>query len=151
HMVTHPEEARAKGRAGRERIVRDFTWERAAAAVEARLRALRGTPVRRAALLSPLAPVVGGEGPGVRGHSQTPSPPTPLPRSGGEGSHAARPRVSLCMIVKDEATNLPSCLRSVADLVDEMIVIDTGSRDGTRQVAERLGARVFDFAWCDDF
>jgi tetratricopeptide (TPR) repeat protein len=63
----------------------------------------------------------------------------------------ARPRVSLCMIVKDEEANLPTCLASVADLVGEIIVVDTGSRDATRVVAQRFGARVFDFAWTDSF
>ncbi len=64
---------------------------------------------------------------------------------------AARPRVSLCMIVKDEEANLADCLASVAGVVDEMIVVDTGSSDQTREVAANAGARVVDFAWVDDF
>jgi GT2 family glycosyltransferase/tetratricopeptide (TPR) repeat protein len=60
-------------------------------------------------------------------------------------------RVSLCMIVKNEEANLPACLGSAADLVDEMIVVDTGSTDATRAVAEKCGARVYDFTWIDDF
>src|SRR5262249_55825806 len=64
---------------------------------------------------------------------------------------AARPRVSLCMIVKDEEANLPACLGSVADLVDEVVVVDTGSADRTREVAARYGAKVYDFAWVDSF
>lgn len=59
--------------------------------------------------------------------------------------------ISLCMIVKDEESNLPACLDSIADLVDEIVVVDTGSQDGTREVARGLGAKVVDFAWCDDF
>jgi tetratricopeptide (TPR) repeat protein len=55
------------------------------------------------------------------------------------------------MIVKDEEAHLPSCLSSVADLVDEIVVVDTGSADGTRAVAQRFGARVVDFPWGDDF
>jgi GT2 family glycosyltransferase/glycosyltransferase involved in cell wall biosynthesis/ankyrin repeat protein/predicted Zn-dependent protease len=62
-----------------------------------------------------------------------------------------RPRVSLCMIARNEADKLAACLRSVADLVDEMVVVDTGSADATREVASRCGARVVDFAWVDDF
>jgi tetratricopeptide (TPR) repeat protein len=62
-----------------------------------------------------------------------------------------RPPVSLCLIARNEEANLPRCLGSVADLVDEMVVVDTGSTDRTRAVAAGLGARVFDFAWVDDF
>jgi GT2 family glycosyltransferase/thioredoxin-like negative regulator of GroEL len=66
-------------------------------------------------------------------------------------SARARPRVSLCMIVKNEEDNLPACLATVADLVDEVVVVDTGSTDRTRAVAAGSGARVFDFPWVDDF
>jgi tetratricopeptide (TPR) repeat protein len=59
--------------------------------------------------------------------------------------------VSLCLIVKNEADNLANCLRPVLDLVREVIVVDTGSTDGTAELAARLGARVFSFAWVDSF
>jgi tetratricopeptide (TPR) repeat protein len=62
-----------------------------------------------------------------------------------------RPRVSLCMIVKNEEHNLPDCLGSVAGLVDEMIVVDTGSTDRTAEVAQQLGAKVYSFPWVDSF
>jgi tetratricopeptide (TPR) repeat protein len=62
-----------------------------------------------------------------------------------------QPKISLCMIVRNEETNLVECLSGVSGLFDEIILVDTGSTDGTRAVAERLGARVFDFAWVDDF
>ncbi len=62
-----------------------------------------------------------------------------------------KPQVSLCMIVKDEAENLPRCLSSVYGLADEIVIVDTGSADDTRAAAERFGARVFSFAWVDDF
>ena len=61
------------------------------------------------------------------------------------------PRVSLTMIVKNEEANLPACLASAADLVNEVIVVDTGSTDRTKEVARRFGARIFDFPWIDDF
>jgi GT2 family glycosyltransferase/Tfp pilus assembly protein PilF len=66
---------------------------------------------------------------------------------------ATRPAltVSLCMIVKNEEANLPACLQSIADLVNEVIVVDTGSTDRTREIAQQLGARVFEFAWVDSF
>ncbi|HMC90498.1 MAG TPA: glycosyltransferase, partial [Gemmataceae bacterium] len=59
--------------------------------------------------------------------------------------------VSLCMIVKNEEENLPACLRSVVDLVDETIIVDTGSTDRTKEIAASFGARVFDFPWVDSF
>jgi tetratricopeptide (TPR) repeat protein len=62
-----------------------------------------------------------------------------------------RPRVSLCLIARDEEANLPACLGSARDLVDEVIVVDTGSTDRTREVAAGFGARVFEFPWCDSF
>jgi glycosyltransferase involved in cell wall biosynthesis/Flp pilus assembly protein TadD len=61
------------------------------------------------------------------------------------------PKVSLCMIVRNEEGNMADCLRSVSDLVDEMIVVDTGSTDRTKDVAQRHGAKVFDFPWIDHF
>ncbi len=60
-------------------------------------------------------------------------------------------QVSLCMIVKDEAENLARCLKSVDGLADEIVIVDTGSTDATRALAEGFGARVFSFAWADDF
>ena len=60
-------------------------------------------------------------------------------------------RISLCMIVKDEAEQLAGALASVAAVVDEMIVVDTGSTDGTQAVARGLGAKVSELEWPDDF
>jgi tetratricopeptide (TPR) repeat protein len=57
----------------------------------------------------------------------------------------------LCIIAKNEEANLPACLESAGDLFAEIIVADTGSTDGTREVAQRLGARVVDFPWVDSF
>ena len=59
--------------------------------------------------------------------------------------------ISLCMIVKNEERILARCLDSVADLVDEIIIVDTGSTDGTREVAARYTDKLFTFAWIDDF
>ena len=60
-------------------------------------------------------------------------------------------RVSLTMIVRDEETTLPCCLESAKGMFDEVIVVDTGSTDLTRDIARSFEARSFDFAWCDDF
>lgn len=63
----------------------------------------------------------------------------------------APPTVSLVMIVKDEEKWLGPCLDSVKDIVDEIVIVDTGSTDGTKALAESYGARIFDFKWVDDF
>lgn len=59
--------------------------------------------------------------------------------------------VSLCMIVRDEEEVLARCLDSIADLVDEVIIVDTGSTDRTREIAASYTDKVYDFAWTDDF
>lgn len=59
--------------------------------------------------------------------------------------------VSLCMIVKNEEDVLERCLKSVADLVDEIVLVDTGSTDRTREIAARFTDKIFDFPWRDDF
>jgi glycosyl transferase family 2/tetratricopeptide repeat protein len=59
--------------------------------------------------------------------------------------------ISLCMIVKDEAAALPACLASAGRGVDEAVVVDTGSTDGTPDIARRHGARVISWPWRDDF
>lgn len=59
--------------------------------------------------------------------------------------------LTLCMIVKNEEVTLSRTLDSVKSVVDEMVVVDTGSGDRTREIARGYGARVYDFEWCDDF
>ena len=128
-VVEHPTEARAKGHAGWTHIRQHFTWDHAVQVAEQRLAFLRQRPIRR---FTPATP------------SGTPTivPATPRER---------RQRVSLSMIVKNEERNLPTCLGSVADLVDDLVVVDTGSTDRTKEIAAGFGARVFDFAWVDSF
>lgn len=71
------------------------------------------------------------------------SPPDP--------AATGRGRLSLSMIVRDEAERLEACLQSVAGFVDEMVVVDTGSQDATVAIAERCGARVHRIDWPGDF
>lgn len=61
------------------------------------------------------------------------------------------PLVSACLIVKDEQANLPRCLRSLEGFADEVVVYDTGSSDGTPDLARELGATVFEGYWDADF
>ncbi|MES1023047.1 tetratricopeptide repeat protein [Gloeocapsa sp. BRSZ] len=60
-------------------------------------------------------------------------------------------QLSLCMIVKNEEQTLAQCLRSVQGVVDEIVVLDTGSSDRTPDVAQEFGAKVYTFEWCNDF
>lgn len=59
--------------------------------------------------------------------------------------------ISLCMIAKNEEQFLKQCLESVQGLVDEVILVDTGSTDKTKEIADEFGAKIFDFEWIDDF
>ena len=61
------------------------------------------------------------------------------------------PKLSLCMIVKNEERFLPKCLRSVNGLVDEIIIVDTGSDDNTVEIAKKFRVKLYTFTWCDDF
>jgi len=59
--------------------------------------------------------------------------------------------ISLCMIVKDEEKWLENCLNSIKDLVDEIIIVDTGSKDKSKEIAKKFTDKVFDFEWNDNF
>ena len=59
--------------------------------------------------------------------------------------------ISVCMIVKDEEKVLDRCLASLRPIADEIIIVDTGSLDATKEIAARYTDFVFDFPWQDDF
>lgn len=59
--------------------------------------------------------------------------------------------ISLSMIVRNEADVLERCLSSVSDLVDEIILVDTGSTDTTKEIAAKFTEKIYDFPWIDDF
>ncbi len=61
------------------------------------------------------------------------------------------PTLGLAMIVKNGAHTLRECLASVAGLTNQIVIADTGSTDGSAQLARDLGAKVFDLPWQDDF
>jgi glycosyltransferase involved in cell wall biosynthesis/Flp pilus assembly protein TadD len=61
------------------------------------------------------------------------------------------PKLSVCLIVKNEEAHLARCLQSVRGLWDELVVVDTGSTDGTADIARQFGARLLQFTWRDDF
>ena len=59
--------------------------------------------------------------------------------------------ISLCMIVKDEEDVIERCLNSVSNVIDEVIIVDTGSSDTTIEKVKSLGAKVYNFKWINDF
>jgi tetratricopeptide (TPR) repeat protein len=59
--------------------------------------------------------------------------------------------LSLCMIVKNEEASLPQALRSVQGVVDEIVILDTGSTDRTVEIAREFNAKVDHYEWCNDF
>lgn len=61
------------------------------------------------------------------------------------------PKISLCMIVRNEEAQLSTCLEAARPYVDEMVVVDTGSTDQSMRIAQELGAVTGSFPWIDDF
>lgn len=61
------------------------------------------------------------------------------------------PTISVCMIVKNEEKRLAACLESLLPIADEIIIADTGSTDGTKELARRYTDKIYDFKWIDDF
>jgi tetratricopeptide (TPR) repeat protein len=101
---------------------------------------------------------------GKRRKARVPAPPLPpavrallrdLAPRGKRVAASARPAdgltLSLCMIVKDEEEMLPRCLAAARDAVDELVIVDTGSTDRTREIALEYGAKLIDFEWTGSF
>ena len=61
------------------------------------------------------------------------------------------PKIALSMIVKNEAQYIRRCLESVKDLVDEIVIVDTGSTDSTKEICKQYTNQVYDFKWNDNF
>lgn len=60
-------------------------------------------------------------------------------------------KISLCIICKDEEERIARCINSVKDVIDEIVVVDTGSTDQTIEIAQSLGARIFEIKWENNF
>jgi len=60
-------------------------------------------------------------------------------------------QISLCMIVRNEESALANCISSVEGIVDEIVIVDTGSADRTKEIAAQFTDRIYDFEWIDDF
>lgn len=68
-----------------------------------------------------------------------------------EETEAVDITISLCMIVRNEEEGLGRCLSSVSGIVDEIIIVDTGSTDRTKEIAANFDAKIYDFVWIDNF
>ncbi|MFA8343790.1 MAG: glycosyltransferase [Rhodothermaceae bacterium] len=61
------------------------------------------------------------------------------------------PKLTLSMIIKNEEKFLEDCLKSVVDLADEIVIVDTGSTDRSLEIAEKYSAKIFHFEWINNF
>lgn len=129
----HPEESKRRGETAHDWVEAGWTWARSAAMARERLlecvAPLRERPVTAAKLWAE----------------------PKLPTNSGGKKRLKPIELSLCMIVRNEEPRIRECLLSIAPHVDEMVIIDTGSTDLTREIALECGARVFDFPWPDSF
>lgn len=60
-------------------------------------------------------------------------------------------KISVCMIVKNEQDNLENCLKSLGEIADEVVVVDTGSIDTTVAIAQKYTDKIYNYNWCNDF
>ncbi|MCE9562617.1 MAG: glycosyltransferase, partial [Planctomycetes bacterium] len=165
--VTQPEERVRRGQAAR-RAVMGWSWSKSAAIVEDRVRVLRArTPIRFRRSMIPATvlptqspppppaqvPAFLPPGKSMTIHSDEPVIVVAPDRAAAPVPAVAKlpPRVSLTMIVKNEEHNIGDCLTTVRDLVDEVVVIDTGSTDRTREIAGSFGVVLGEFPWIDHF
>jgi tetratricopeptide (TPR) repeat protein/glycosyltransferase involved in cell wall biosynthesis len=149
-----PHGAREIGRRARAAIESTWTWDRTAAAIADRLMDIPAPQSEQGRDWKSL-PHGAGAAAGGRDWKSLPHGEGVGDGAGGGGEdeHKIRqmPTISLCMIVRDEEEFLPGCLDSVAGLVDEMVIVDTGSKDRTPQIARDRGSRLLHHTWENDF
>lgn len=145
----HPEDARAKGRAAHAFTAKRWTWSESAGLARERLAALLAPPPAPAC--SDARPWLPPDSCGSPARSKPAAGPARSKRSARPEAARKAPEISACLIVRDEEERLAACLRSLRPYVDETVVVDTGSRDATRDIAQREGARVFEMEWPESF
>ena len=179
-VVEHRDEARAKGRTASEAVLRDWTWEQAARVAATRLRAVASQErpalaSRRTAIELPCVARLGDltaahklfrekrfreawdattAATSVRPfHPEARELYKQIKKAAGiqPPARSEPPRLSVCLIVKNEEKFLARCLDSVREVAWQIIVVDTGSTDRTKEIARGYGAEVSEFQWNDDF
>jgi glycosyltransferase involved in cell wall biosynthesis len=157
------DEAAARGRAASE-VARRWTWQRTTGIARERLLSLvvgSGRAPGASAVAPPAAkPWANPQTASTENDAEqavaASTEPTARRTGRSRRMRAKAPRtsasgISLCMIARDEEERIGNALESAVPHVDEIVVVDTGSRDRTRQIAASYGARVFDFPWTDSF
>jgi len=158
-VQARPEAAREMGRAAHAAVAERWTWDRAVLDLRQALRDVIAAP-----------PAARPSAPPALWHDSVLASPSARrkgrtrPRRDSDGVTVNAPRraaaalpdtllegISLCIIARDEAPRLGDCLESARPWVEEIVVVDTGSTDGTREVAREHGARVYERPWDDDF
>lgn len=132
-VYEHPDEARERGLRAQAAVREGGDWAHTVESVRSRCYALICPPSARH--YEPARPF---------------SASTPARAKRGAG-RTVQPELSLCMIARDEEARIAECLESIAPYVDEMVVVDTGSRDRTPEIAAACGARVLQMQWPDSF
>jgi glycosyltransferase involved in cell wall biosynthesis/tetratricopeptide (TPR) repeat protein len=136
-IATNPEEAKERGGRASIRACTEWSWDRSAEVVLARLKALKcsaSVTDTKTIVTSPLG-----------------KPEKKKAKQAKNIKLIRGPKISLCMIARDEKRVIGECLASIKPFVDEIIFVDTGSSDKTVEIAESFGACVYRFPWCDDF
>lgn len=87
----------------------------------------------------------------VRDGKSAEAPPIRLAKPDWLADWEKQPRLTVCLIAKNEERFLSACLKSIQGVADQIVLVDTGSTDRTLEIAQTAGAEIHHFDWCDDF
>lgn len=156
----HPDQIDERGRRARIRVEEGWTWERAAAVARQKLASVVSASLPNTAAQKSVSIQAGPTTtpiavPFLSDTSLEDIAPKAKTGKSRKASTSVKSkqniRLSLCLIARDEEARVGACLESIRPYVDEMVVVDTGSVDRTREIARDLGAHVFDLPWPDSF
>lgn len=155
YAAAHSQETAGLGGCASRFIRNNFTWKQAADRADERLRAVTNKPIQRFVALAceKHHETTSGFVSPVKINSKFDMPLNPKEPTGiyDRLTEGGKESVSLCMIVKNEEDNLAACLASIQPIVHEIIIVDTGSKDRTIDIAQAHGAKIFKFTWNGNF